>query len=76
MMISDRAGALLESNILTSLNEPTQIKDLSWIKPGKTSFHWWNGDVIPDTTITPGINFNFNKYYIDFCARNNIQYMR
>jgi len=74
MMISDRAGALLESNILTSLNEPTQIKDLSWIKPGKTSFHWWNGDVIPDTTITPGINFNFNKYYIDFCARNNIQY--
>ncbi len=74
MMISDRAGALIESNILTSLNEPTQIKDLSWIKPGKTSFHWWNGDIIPDTTITPGINFGFNKYYIDFCARNNIEY--
>jgi alpha-glucosidase len=74
MMISDRVGALIESNILTSLNEPTQIKDLSWIKPGKTTFHWWNGDVIPDTTITPGINFDFNKYYIDFCARNNIEY--
>jgi alpha-glucosidase len=74
MMISDRAGALLESNILTSLNEPTQIKDVSWIRPGKTSFHWWNGDIIPDTTITPGINFNFNKYYIDFCERNNIEY--
>lgn len=74
MMISDRAGALLESNILTSLNEPTKIKDLSWIKPGKTTFHWWNGDVIPDTTITPGINFDFNKYYIDFAARNDIEY--
>lgn len=74
MMISDRIGALLESNIMTSLNEPTQIKNVSWIKPGKTSFHWWNGDVIPDTTITPGINFNFNKYYIDFCSRNNIEY--
>lgn len=74
MMISDRIGTLLESNILTSLNEPTQIKDLSWIKPGKTTFHWWNGDITPDTTFAPGINFETNKYYIDFCARNNIEY--
>ena len=74
MMISDRMGALIESNILTSLNETTKIKDLSWIKPGKTTFHWWNGDVTPDTTFAPGINFETNKYYIDFCARNNIDY--
>ncbi len=74
MMISDRIGALLESNILTSLNEPTQFKDVSWIKPGKTSFHWWNGDITPDTTFAPGINFETNKYYIDFCAQNNIDY--
>ncbi len=74
MMISSRIGALLESNILTSLSEPTKIKDLSWLKPGKTSFHWWNGDVTPDTTFPPGINFETNKYYIDFCARNHIEY--
>lgn len=74
MMISDKIGTLIESNILANLNEPLRIKDVSWIKPGKTSFHWWNGDIIPDTTITPGINFEFNKYYIDFCARNNIEY--
>lgn len=74
MMISDRPGALLESNILTNLTEPTQIKDLSWLKPGKTSFHWWNGDITPDTTFAPGINFETDKYYIDFCADNHIQY--
>lgn len=74
MMIGDNPGVLMESNILTSLNEPSKIKDDSWIKPGKTTFHWWNGDVIPDTTITPGINFDFNKYYIDFAARNDIEY--
>jgi alpha-glucosidase len=74
MLISDRIGALLESNILTSLNEPNKIKDPSWIKPGKTTFHWWNGDITPDTTFAPGINFETNKYYIDFCARNNIEY--
>ncbi|MEJ7779490.1 MAG: glycoside hydrolase family 97 protein [Daejeonella sp.] len=74
MMISDRMGALIESNILTSLNEPTKLTDVSWIKPGKTTFHWFNGDVVPDTSFMPGINFQTNKYYIDFCARNGIEY--
>ena len=74
MMISDRIGSLIESNILTSLCEPTKIQDLSWLKPGKATFHWWNGDILPDTTFEGGVNFNFNKYYIDFCARNGIAY--
>ena len=74
MMISDRIGALIESNLLTDLSEPCKIKDLSWLKPGKATFHWWNGDISPDTTWEPGENFDFEKYYIDFCARNGIQY--
>lgn len=74
MMISDRIGALIESDILTSLNEPNKIKDISWIKPGKTTFPWWNGSIIPDTTFAPGNNFENNQYYIDFCARNGIEY--
>ncbi len=74
MIISDRAGALIESNLITNLADPQKIKDVSWLKPGKASFHWWNGDVLPDTTFEAGVNFNFNKYYIDFCARNNIDF--
>jgi len=74
LMISDRVGALLESNILTNLNEQCKIKDVSWIKPGKTTWPWWNGNITPDTNFAPGNNFETNKYYIDFCARNNIEY--
>jgi alpha-glucosidase len=74
LLISDRVGALIESNIITTLNEPCKIKDLSWIKPGKTTWTWWNGNITPDTTFTPGNNFDFNKYYIDFCATNGIEY--
>ena len=55
LMISDRIGALIESNILTDLNEPCKIKDVSWIKPGKTTFPWWNGNVTPDTNLHPEI---------------------
>ncbi|MFM9911152.1 MAG: glycoside hydrolase family 97 protein, partial [Chitinophagaceae bacterium] len=73
-MLSDRVGALIESNILTSLNEPNKVHDVGWIKPGKTTFPWWNGNIVPDTLVNPGNNFETAKYYIDFCSRNNIEY--
>ena len=74
MLISSRAGALVESNVITDLNDSCAIKDISWIKPGKTDFHWWNGDVVADTGFQPGINFESDQYYIDFCSRNHIDY--
>lgn len=73
-MISDRIGTLIESNILTNLNESCKIEDTSWIKPGKTTFTWWNGNMVPDTTFMLGNNFETNKYYIDFAARNGLDY--
>jgi len=74
LMISDRIGSLIESNIITNLNEPNKIKDVSWIKPGKTTFPWWNGNIVADTIDAPGNNFETQKYHIDFCARNGLEY--
>jgi alpha-glucosidase len=74
IMISDKPGSFIESNILTNLNEPCKIKDLSWIKPGKTTFPWWNGNVVPDTINAPGNNYVTNMYYVDFCAKYGIEY--
>jgi alpha-glucosidase len=74
ILISDRVGAFIESNLITDLNEPLALKDVSWIKPGLTTFPWWNGNVVPDTLNAPGNNFVTQKYYIDFCARNGIEY--
>jgi alpha-glucosidase len=73
MIISDRVGALIESNILTNLAPPLAMEDASWIQPGKTTWPWWNGNIIPDS-IAGGNNFETNKYYIDFCARNKIEF--
>ena len=73
LLLGQQVGALLESNIITSLCDPP-AQDFSWVKPGLSDFHWWNGDVLPDTTFPPGRNFEFNKYYIDFCARHHLTY--
>jgi len=74
LMISDRIGALVESNIITNLNEPSRIKDVSWLRPGKTTFPWWNGNIVPDTLNAPGNNFVTQQFHIDFCARNGLEY--
>jgi alpha-glucosidase len=73
MLISNRIGDLIESNILTSLCPPLAINDISWLQPGTTTFPWWNGTIVPDS-VKGGNNFETNKYYIDFCAANHIKY--
>lgn len=74
ILISKRPGRFLETNMITDLAPPDKIEDHSWIRPGKTTFPWWNGNVTADTLNAPGNNFVTQQYYIDFCARNKIEY--
>jgi alpha-glucosidase len=72
VLIADRPGALLESETLYCLNEPSVIGDTSWIKPGKITFSWWNGDTYDGHPGLPILSFQMASKYIDFCARNGI----
>jgi alpha-glucosidase len=74
ILVSKRFGRFLETNLITDLSPPNQIGDLGWLKPGKTTFPWWNGNVTADTLNAPGNNFVTQQYYIDFCARARIDY--
>jgi alpha-glucosidase len=74
LLISNGPGRLLESNLITDLAPPCRLKDLGWLRPGKTTFPWWNGNVTADTLNAPGNNFVTQQYYIDFCARSKIEY--
>jgi len=73
-IIGDRPGALIESNLLTNLNDPCAVDDPGRFRPGKTTFTWWNGNIVPDSTFMAGNNFMTNKYYIDFAAKAGLQY--
>lgn len=41
IVVSDKAGDILLSRLILNLNEPTQFKDVSWIKPIKYVGVWW-----------------------------------
>ena len=41
IIVSDKAEDILASKIILNLNEPTEYKDISWIKPMKFIGIWW-----------------------------------
>lgn len=75
--VSDRIGSLLESDIVTTLADPCQEQDVSWLEPGLATWPWWNCYQAP-SELRKGdintINQNINRHYIDFCAENGIPY--
>jgi alpha-glucosidase len=73
VLLADQAGKLIESSLLLCLNDPPE-GDFNWVKPGKTTFHWWSGKVEHGRPSSPEVNFAVHKRYIDFCARHRIRY--
>jgi alpha-glucosidase len=73
VLLGDRAGRLIESTTILALNDPA-TGDFSWARPGKTTWHWWNGVIEHGRVSTPEVNFALQKKYIDFCAAHGIAY--
>ena len=73
LLVGDEPGSLIESNIITSLNPESTIKDTSWIRAGLTAWDWWSGSIGPDGK--PAYTTETMKYYVDFAARSGFPYM-
>jgi alpha-glucosidase len=68
VMLAEKPGDLITSEIIQNLNEPCAIEDPSWIKPGISAWdHWWSGEVKMDM---PTI-----KRYIDLASQMGWPYM-
>ncbi|HEY6955640.1 MAG TPA: glycoside hydrolase family 97 catalytic domain-containing protein, partial [Flavisolibacter sp.] len=57
------------------LASPSRLADVSWIRPGKVAWDWWNDWNISHVDFKSGINTPTYKYYIDFAAANGIEYI-
>ena len=84
VLVSDQATDILASHTILNLNEPSVIKDPSWIKPTKYVGIWWEMHVGKSswdysggqvgsqqaTKVPHGANTANVKKYIDFAAKN------
>lgn len=73
--ISDDDTQMPLNNLVYDLASPNRIGDTSWIKPGKVAWDWWNAWNLKGVPFKAGINMDTYKYYIDFAAKNDIEYV-
>lgn len=68
IMIAETPGKLVESEIVANLNDPCEITDPTWIKPGISAWdHWWSGEVKMEQSVI--------FEYIDLAAKMGWPYM-
>ena len=76
VVITDSKG-LLTQTIPAQLAAKNELSDVSWIKPGKVSWEWWNGAAPygPDVYFKAGCNYETYCYFADFAAKYGIEYI-
>ena len=75
LAIADDDTGLPVNNLVYLLASPSRVDDISWIRPGKVAWDWWNWWNITGVDFEAGINTETYKYYIDFAAKNGIEYV-
>lgn len=75
VVISTQDKELADSDMTYKLAAPSRVADISWIKPGKVAWDWWNDWNIDGVDFVTGVNNDTYKYYIDFAAQNGIEYV-
>lgn len=75
MVITAEDRQLLTTEMVYRLAKPLQLDDVSWIKPGKVAWDWWNDNNIYGVDFEAGINTETYKYFIDFASAYNLEYV-
>lgn len=74
--ISDRAGGLVESNLILNLNEPNVLGDVSWFTPAKYVGVWWSLHLDQQSWASGpkhGATTDNTRRMIDFAAANGFR---
>ena len=74
-IVTDEDKELASSHLSYLLAEPSRLEDISWIKPGKIAWDWWNAWNLDGVNFETGVNNDTYKVYIDFASKNGIEYV-
>ena len=73
VIVSEKDHELLNNDMIYKLASASRVQDVSWIKPGKVAWDWWNDWNISGVDFRAGINTATYKYYIDFASDHKIE---
>ncbi|MGK7397470.1 MAG: glycoside hydrolase family 97 catalytic domain-containing protein [Candidatus Cyclobacteriaceae bacterium M3_2C_046] len=67
IMVGQDLNTIISNNMVTSLSEPSQLQDQSWIEPGIAAWSWWSDHDSPQ-------NYESLKQFVDLAADMGWQY--
>lgn len=74
-VISDNAGALLETDFVYLLSRPSELVETDWIRPGKVAWDWYNALNLTGVDFLTGPNQKTYQAYIDFASKYGLEYV-
>ncbi|MFI3267061.1 MAG: glycoside hydrolase family 97 protein [Rikenellaceae bacterium] len=75
VIVTDSDVELANTSVVYKLADENVLEDISWIKPGKVAWDWWNNWNLEGVDFKAGVNNQTYKYFIDFAAENGIEYV-
>ncbi len=79
LIVSRADVELLNNDFIYKLAQPQRLADTSWIKAGRTGFDWLVDGLLEGVDIPNGPDaprsLELFKYWVDFCAEYDIEYM-
>lgn len=75
VQVTDDECDLATSDMVYLLASECRVEDISWIKPGKVAWEWWNHWGLTDVDFKPGVNTETYKAYIDFASEYGVEYV-
>ena len=75
VIVSTDDKQLADNDMVYKLAAPARFKDISWIKPGKVAWEWWNHWGLSGVDFVAGVNNETYMAYIDFASKNGIEYV-
>lgn len=75
VLVTEKDTQLADNDMAQRLAPACRIKDISWIKPGKVAWDWWNTCNLTGVDFKAGMNTPTYKVFIDFAADNNLEYI-
>lgn len=74
LIVAREDTELVDNDLVYKLARPAAI-ETDWIRPGKVAWDWWNALNLTEVDFETGINNRTYEYFIDFAAKNGIEYI-
>ena len=75
VVVSENDKELADNDMVYKLAAPSRVKDISWIRPGKVAWEWWNAWNLKGVDFKTGVNNETYMAYIDFASRHGVEYV-